>query len=86
MNETVRDILRALPSRLKSPFVFPSATGKTALDSQNFINRVFTKALRKAEIAAYSWHCNRHTFASRLVMAGVDPTPCASCSATRRWR
>jgi CelD/BcsL family acetyltransferase involved in cellulose biosynthesis len=20
----------------------------------------------------YSWHCNRHTFAGRLVMAGVD--------------
>jgi site-specific recombinase XerD len=25
-----------------------------------------------AKIREYTWHCNRHTFASRLVMAGVD--------------
>ena len=32
----------------------------------------FEPALKESGIAAYSWHCNRHTFASRLVMAGVD--------------
>lgn len=32
----------------------------------------FEPALLKARIADYTWHCNRHTFASRLVMAGVD--------------
>ena len=52
--------------------MFPSATGDTPLDSQNFINRVFVKALRKAGIVDFSWHCLRHTFASRLVMKGVD--------------
>jgi integrase len=32
----------------------------------------FEPALLKAQISDYTWHCNRHTFASRLVMAGVD--------------
>jgi site-specific recombinase XerD len=32
----------------------------------------FEPALKKAKIANFSWHCIRHTFASRLVMAGVD--------------
>ena len=32
----------------------------------------FKEALQTAEIADFSWHCLRHTFASRLVMAGVD--------------
>lgn len=31
----------------------------------------FGRALDKAGVTDYSWHCNRHTFASRLVMAGV---------------
>jgi len=32
----------------------------------------FEPALRQATVEDYTWHCNRHTFASRLVMAGVD--------------
>ena len=28
--------------------------------------------LEEAKIQEYTWHCNRHTFASRLVMAGVN--------------
>lgn len=32
----------------------------------------FEKAVEKAGLEGYTWHCNRHTFASRLVMAGVD--------------
>jgi site-specific recombinase XerD len=32
----------------------------------------FPTALEEAGIEGYTWHCNRHTFASRLVMAGVD--------------
>jgi site-specific recombinase XerD len=34
--------------------------------------RWFEPVLRDAKVANFSWHCLRHTFASRLVMAGVD--------------
>ncbi len=74
MNDTLRDALRALPSRMKGPWVFPSATGETPMDAQNFYNRVFVPALQTAKIEGVTWHTLRHTFASRLVMAGVDLT------------
>lgn len=32
----------------------------------------FEAAVRKAGVSDFSWHCLRHTFASRLVMLGVD--------------
>jgi len=31
----------------------------------------FTTVLAEAKVENHTWHCNRHTFASRLVMAGV---------------
>ena len=34
--------------------------------------RWFEPAVRKSGLAEVTWHCLRHTFASRLVMAGVD--------------
>ena len=37
---------------------------------------------------AYTWHCNRHTLASRLVMAGVDTRTVQTlggCSAAPTW-
>ncbi len=52
-----------------SGYVFKAA--KTSRDySQGGL--WFNRAIAKAKIAGFTWHCLRHTFASRLVMAGVD--------------
>ena len=72
MNDRVVEILRGLPGRLKSEWVFPSETGETPLNANNFINRVFNPALKEAKVKDFRWHDLRHTFASRLTMAGVD--------------
>lgn len=32
----------------------------------------FEPAVEKSGLEDYTWQCNRHTFASRLVMAGID--------------
>jgi len=72
MNDRVMEILRGSSSRLKSAWVFPSETGESAIDANNFINRVFNPALAAAKVKDFRWHDLRHTFASRLTMAGVD--------------
>jgi site-specific recombinase XerD len=43
--------------------------GGTRLYSPRFW---FEAAMKDAKVANFTWHCLRHTFASRLVMAGVD--------------
>ncbi len=38
------------------------------------------------ELEGYTWHCNRHTFAARLVMADVDLRTVAQLMGVRRSR
>lgn len=61
--------LRGSPKRAGNDPVFRSIrSGDTLQGSRGW----FPTALEEAGIEEYTWHCNRHTFASRLVMAGVD--------------
>jgi integrase len=52
----------------KTDPVFPGRAGEAARGLGGW----FTDATERAGLSNYSWHCNRHAFASRLVMAGVD--------------
>jgi integrase len=49
-------------------YVFLNTKGDRLLDARDW----FEPAVEKAGLEDYTWHCNRHTFASWLVMAGVD--------------
>jgi integrase len=68
MSETLRTTLQALPRHLASDYVFPGKTGQGVVD----IRKRFHRALQEAGIAGFVFHDLRHTFASYLVMAGVD--------------
>jgi len=55
---------------VKSKYVFAGKTGKPLTD----IKKGFHTALRRAGIHDFRFHDLRHTFASQLVMAGIDIT------------
>jgi integrase len=62
MNSVLRATLLALKNVQTSKDVFaPGSPSKW-----------FQQICTEAKISGFSWHCLRHTFASRLVMAGVD--------------
>ena len=70
IGEKDRVVKTKLSRRLDSPYVFTDNNGKKYGD----IKRSFKTALRRAGIKDFHFHDLRHTFASHLVMAGVDLT------------
>jgi integrase len=71
INMSLRNAFENLPRRLDGGFVFSNPKkGKPYRD----IRKSFPSALRKVGIQDFRFHDLRHTFASQLVMAGVDIT------------
>jgi hypothetical protein len=66
----LRETLSRLPKRIDSPYVFTDESGNRFLD----IKKGFGAAYRRGGIKDFHFHDLRHTFASHLVMAGVDLT------------
>lgn len=69
INDTLRGVFQGVTRRLDVPYVFfDSMTGKAYKD----VKRSFHTACRQAGIRDFHFHDLRHTFASHLVMGGVD--------------
>ena len=66
MNETVKATLKEM--QRKGPYVFCNGDGKIF----GTVRKSFKTALRKSEIKDFRLHDCRHTFASNLIMEGVD--------------
>jgi len=64
------DALQQLPRRIDTPYVFPGKNGGRLTD----IKKPFLSARKRAGLDDVRFHDLRHTFASHLVMAGVDLT------------
>ena len=62
MNSLLHGTLQKLKNSSDSPYVFPVKPP----------DEWFPEACNKARIPDFTWHSLRHTYASRLVMAGVD--------------
>ena len=68
MNNTVKNALLAVPKHKDSSYVFCHKNGKPYLN----VRKSFDATLIKCGIIGFRFHDLRHTFASQLVMSGVD--------------
>jgi integrase len=71
INSTLKETLSRMIRRVNVPYVFIS--NKTGERYGN-LQRSFNTACRRAGIKDFHFHDLRHTFASQLVMAGIDLT------------
>jgi integrase len=70
LNEEAIDILQQWKKQSGNDLVFPGKNGNKLTD----VKSAWTKVLKEADINNFRWHDMRHTFASNLVMSGVDLT------------
>ncbi len=71
ISDDLKALLQGITRRIDILYVFfDSVTGNPYQD----VKRSFNTALRRAKIYDFKFHDLRHTFASHLVMAGVDIT------------
>lgn len=68
MTQTVLDLLRAMPRRVDTPYLFANDEGKP----QESLKTTWKTAVTKAAVDDFTFHDLRHTFASTLIMHGVD--------------
>lgn len=69
VNETLYNTLSGITRHLQCEYVFYNPE---TLKPYYGLNKAFERALKKAHIVDFKIHDLRHTFASRLVMRGVD--------------
>ncbi len=73
LTEAAKETVRSLTSWMTSAHLFPSPRFEGhPMEGSAFVKKIFMPALAKAGIKGATWHTLRHTFASRLVMKGVD--------------
>jgi integrase len=68
MNETVQKTLIGVRKNPESQYIFCNKDGKPYGD----IKKSFFTAVTKSDIVDFHFHDLRHTFASQLVMSGID--------------